>query len=103
MIATTRIPTHRNDGSIICDEERKAILNRVREEFSGYSLEGPGSGAWIAADGTVYEEESYKLEVFVSPERVAEAQEHFMMIGRQLGQRAIFFEVREGGRIIELE
>lgn len=103
MIATTRIPTHRNDGSMISDEERTAILNRVREEFDGYTLEGPSLGAWVAVDGEVFEEHSYKLEVVVSAERAAEAQAHFMMIGRQLGQRAIFFEIREGGMIIELD
>jgi hypothetical protein len=51
----------------------------------------------------VYEETSYRLEVLVSPERVQEARQLFMDIGKQLGQRAIYFEVRDHGEIIDLE
>jgi hypothetical protein len=32
-----------------------------------------------------------------------EARELFTRIGKRLGQRAIYFEVREGGEIIDLE
>ena len=45
----------------------------------------------------------YRLEVVVAAERLPEARELFMEIGVQLGQRAIYFEVREGGEIIDLE
>jgi hypothetical protein len=100
VIATTRIPTHRNDGSRVSKRELKAILKRVRLAFNGFSLESPSLGAWIAEDGEVYEEDSQKLEVVVSPERVNEARKLFISIGKEFGQRAIFFEVREGGEII---
>ncbi len=39
----------------------------------------------------------------VAAERLSEARELFASIGRRLGQRAIYFEVREGGEIIDLE
>jgi hypothetical protein len=39
----------------------------------------------------------------VPPERVGEARELFIRVGKQLGQRAIYFEVREGGEIIDLD
>jgi hypothetical protein len=103
MLVITRIPTHRNDGSKINRRERRAILTLVRDMFGGYALEGPFQGAWVADDGRTYEETSYRLEVIVSPERVREARELFMRIGKQLGQRAIYFEVREGGEIIDLD
>jgi len=103
MLVVTRIPTHRNDGSKIRQRERRAILTLVRDTFGGYSLEGPFEGAWVADDGRVYEEASYRLEVLVSPERVSEARELFTRMGRQLGQRAIYFEVREAGEIIDLD
>ena len=48
-------------------------------------------------------ETSYRLEVLLPPERVHEARALFMDVGRQLGQRAIYFEVRDGGEIIDLE
>jgi hypothetical protein len=51
----------------------------------------------------VYEETSYRLEVPVPPERFGEARHLFMRLGRQLGQRDIYFEVLEGGEIIDLD
>ncbi len=103
MLIVTRIPTHRNDGSKISQRERRAILTLVRDTFGGYSLEGPFEGAWVADDGSVYEESSYRLEVLVSPERVPEARKLFMRMGKQLGQRAIYFDVRDAGEIIDLD
>lgn len=103
MIATTPIPTHRNDGSKLRKRELKAILNQARAAFRGYSLEKPCGGAWVADDGRVYEEQSQKLEVVVSHDEVNAARELFIRIGKQLGQRAIYFEVREGGEIIDLK
>ena len=49
------------------------------------------------------EETSYRLEVLVPRERVTEARELFTRVGKQLGQRAIYFEVREAGEIIDLD
>lgn len=43
------------------------------------------------------------LEMLVPPERLREARELVGSIGRQLGQRAMYFEVREGGEIIDLQ
>jgi hypothetical protein len=103
MLVVTRIPTHRNVGSKVSKRERRAILSLVRDTFGGYTLEGPFEGAWVADDGRVYEETSYRLEVLVPPKRVSEARELFIGIGRRLGQRAIYFEVRETGEIIDLD
>ena len=103
MLVITRIPTHRNDGSIIGRREQRAILTRVRDAFGGYTLEGPFQGAWTADDGRVYAETSYRLKVLVPAERIDEARLLFMDVGRQLGQQAIYFEVRDGGEIIDLE
>ena len=103
MIAVTRIPTHRNDGSRVSKRELREILTPIRKSFVGFSLEGPFLGAWEAEDGEVYEEMSFRLEVVVSRSRVKEAKEMFIEIGRRLGQRAIYFELREGGEIIDLE
>jgi hypothetical protein len=103
MLVITRIPTRRNSGSKISRRELRGILTRIRDAFGGYSLEGPFQGAWVADDGKVYEETSYRLEVLVPPERIQEVRELFMSIGSQLGQRAIYFEVRNGGEIIGLD
>jgi hypothetical protein len=93
MIVVTRIPTHRNDGSEISESELTRILNRVVDKFHGYSWEGPCHGVWISADGTVYREKSYTLEVVVPRERIKHSRAHFARIGKQLGQKAIYIEV----------
>jgi hypothetical protein len=103
MLVVTRIPTHRNDGSKVSHRERRALLTLVRDALGGYTLEGPFEGAWVADDGRVYEETSYRLEVLIPPESVSEARELFTRIGKSLGQRAIYFEVRDTGEIIDLE
>jgi hypothetical protein len=97
------MPTHRNDGSKVSKRERRAVLTAIRDTFGGYTLEGPFEGAWVAEDGRVYHETSYRLEVLVPAQRVSEARELFTRMGKQLGQRAIYFEVREAGEIIDLD
>jgi len=99
MLVVTRIPTHCNDGSKVKRREMRSILNLVRDAFGGYSLEGPFQGAWVADDGTVYEETSYRLEMLVASAQVPEVR----VIGVRLGQKAMYLEVREGGEIIDLE
>ena len=98
----TQIPTHRNDGAQISAAARRAILRQVRDAFGGYTLEGPFQGAWGADDGTVYEETSYRLEVIIEPGQLQMARELVIGIGKQLDQRAMYFEVREGGEIIDI-
>src|SRR2546421_7977483 len=102
MLVVTRLPTHRNDGSKINHRERRAILIRVRDTFGGYTLEGPFQGTWVADDGTVYEETSYRLEVLIEPGQLQVARELVIGIGKQLGQRAMYFEVRAGGEVIDI-
>jgi hypothetical protein len=102
LLVITRIPTHRNDGTQISVAARRDILRQVRDAFGGYTLEGPFQGAWVADDGTVYEETSYRLEVLIEPGQLQMARELVIGIGKQLGQRAMYFEVREGGEIIDL-
>jgi hypothetical protein len=83
--------------------KRLIRLSLIRDTFGGHSLEGPFEGAWVADDGRVYEDTSCRLEVLVPAERVSEARELFSQIGKQLGQRAIYCEVREAGEIIDLD
>ena len=57
----------------------------------------------MADDGTVYEETSYRLEMLIEPGQLQMARELVISIGKQLGQRAMYFEVREGAEIIDIE
>ncbi|ETX06897.1 MAG: hypothetical protein ETSY2_14355 [Candidatus Entotheonella gemina] len=94
MIFITRVPTHRNDGTPIHSDELETIKRRVWEAFGGLSIDGPGTGVWVADDGTVYDETSYILQVHCDRARYQEARELVTQIGRQLGQQAMYFEVR---------
>ena len=67
LLVITRILTHRNDGAQISAAARRDIMRQVRDAFGGYTLEGPFQGAWVADDGTVDEETSYRLEVIIEP------------------------------------
>ena len=102
LLVITRIPTHRNDGAQISAAARREILRQVRDTFGGYTLEGPFQGTWVADDGTVYEETSYRLEVLIEPGQLQVARELVIGIGKQLGQRAMYFEVRAGGEVIDI-
>lgn len=104
MIFITRIPTHRNDGTPVSDTELEDIKRQVWETFGGLSIDGPGSGVWIADDGAIYEENSYVLQVHCDRSQYHEARELIISIGRQLGQRAMYFEVRyfDGVDIVDI-
>lgn len=104
MIFITRIPTHRNDATQISTAERQEILTDVVQKFGGFSLDGPGEGAWAADDGTVYGESSYVLTVECDRERYQEARNMVIAIGKRLSQLAMYFEVRyfDGVEIIAI-
>jgi hypothetical protein len=100
----TRIPTHDNNGRKFRRAVLREILSRVRDAFGGYSLDGPGLGAWTDDAGNVYEEHSYVLTVIGDRNRFLEARELVIAIGRELGQLAMYFEIRDadGIEIIDL-
>jgi hypothetical protein len=94
VIFITRIPTHYNDGTPIPVEVLNEITAEVYARFGGFTLEGPGEGGWVAADGTVYSEQSRRLEVACERNRYSEARDLVLWIGQRLFQKAMYFEVR---------
>lgn len=95
MKLTTRIPTHLNDGTPVDASTMQTIRVMIANEFGGVSVDGPGQGLWIAADGTPYDEPSY-LVTFAASDRssYAAARKLVMEIGRMLAQEAMYFEVQ---------
>ena len=104
MLWITRVPTHDNNGREFPAELLQAVLADVAAAFAGYSLDGPGRGAWIGDDGRVYDEPSYQLSVSCDRERYTEAREMALSMGRRLDQVAMYFEVRyfDGVEIIDV-
>lgn len=95
MTFTTIIPKHRNDGSPVSRKEMNAILAGLRARFGGVTVDGEIEGQWVdQTDGKVYRDRSLKVTVACDRERLHEAEEAVREIGRQLEQKAMYFEVR---------
>jgi len=94
VIFITRIPTHYNDGTPVPPAVWRAITAEVNVLFSGWTLEEAAEGAWTDEDGKVYSERSRRLEVACQRGDYPAARELVLTIGRRLGQKAMYFEVR---------
>jgi hypothetical protein len=106
MTFTTILPKQRNDGTRVSRKEMNAILRSLREQFGGVTVEGEVEGHWVdPADGKPYSERSLKVTVACDRERLHEAEDAVRDIGRQLGQKAMYFEVRyyDGVGILRIE
>jgi hypothetical protein len=92
---TTIVPVRRNDGSKVGGQELQRIFDLLTEEFGGMTQEGKTKGQWIdPKDGKHYRDEGWKVSVVCDNERFALAESIVRGIGKQLGQKAMYFEVR---------
>jgi len=99
----TLVPTVRSDGVAVTRTERDDILEGLWKRFGGVTLEGVVEGHWIdPADGKHYGDRCWKILVAFEGERIQEAREAVLEIGRRLGQKAMYFEVREGIEILDV-
>lgn len=88
----TLIPTERNDGSPVPENEMQAILLQFPVMFGGATIEGPVQGHWIDG-GKHYQDRCLRVTVICDVGLLDQARELVIKIGRQLGQLAMFFEV----------
>lgn len=96
MRVTTIIPIRRNDGAKVGAKEMQRIFDMLTEEFGGMTQEGKTKGQWIdPKDGKLYRDEGWKVSVVCDNELLARAEAIVRQIGEQLGQRAMYFEVRD--------
>ena len=95
MTFTTLLPKRRNDGSPVSRKEINSIVVSLRMQFGGVTEEGEVGGQWVDDDnGPVYRDRSLKVTVACDRSRLREAEEAVIAIGRRLGQKAMYFEVR---------
>ena len=95
MTFTTYLPKACNDGSRVSRREINAILRGLRQQFGGYTVEGDAVGEWTdPATGKTYADHTIKVTVACHRERMQEAAEAVRAIGQQLGQLAMWFEVK---------
>ncbi len=98
MVFTTLIPTRLNDGTPVRQAELDEIVRGLWERFGGATIDGVVTGHWVdPGDGRHYQDESLKVTVACEPERIAEAMETVIAVGRRLEQEAMYFEVRDFG------
>ena len=74
-------------------------------QFGGCSNEGITKGQWVdPQDEQVYRDESQSFSVVCDRSLLWDAQQAVTTIGRELGQRAMYFEVRDydGVQILEV-
>jgi len=106
MIFTTIVPKQRNDKTKVSLTEMKAIRKALVDQFGGITSESDTYGEWIdPEDGRRYEDKGVKVTVACNRERFAEAEEAVRQIGRRLGQKVMYFEVRyyDGVRFLRID
>lgn len=105
MKFTTLIPLRFNDGTAVPAERLEGFVNDLAIRFGGCSEEGVTKGQWIdPQDSQLYRDESQRVSVVCDSSLLWDAQQSVVMIGRALGQRAMYFEVRDydGVHILEV-
>jgi hypothetical protein len=105
MKFTTLIPLRFNDGREIPPEQIGRILDDLVFHFGGCSDEGVTKGQWLdPKDQTLYRDESRRVSVSCDNGLLWQAQQAVIKIGKELGQRAMYFEVRDydGVQILEV-
>lgn len=105
MTFTILIPRSRNDGSPVAPEEMEQIIESIWKRFGGLTSFANAVGHWLDEGGQHYEDKSIKATVACERDRLEEAKEITREIGRRLGQKAMYFEVRyyDGVQILKTE
>lgn len=96
MKFTTLIPMHANDGTKFPRALLRSLVDDLAIAFGGCSEEGITKGQWIdPADATLYRDECIRVSLVCEREMLEQARDAVVEIGKQLDQRAMYFEVRD--------
>ena len=103
MKFTTLLPLADNKGTSHADKI-DAIVQSLAIQFGGCSREGVVEGHSIDS-GVQYRDQSLRVTVVCENSRLDEARDRIIEIGRELGQRAMYFEVRDfdGVQILRID
>jgi hypothetical protein len=96
----TLIPQARNDGSPVTAAEQEQILGQLLGIAGRLTIEGTVEGIWHdEQSGKTYRDRSCKVILGCPWQRAAELEALVADIGRQLGQKEMYLEIR-GGSVI---
>jgi hypothetical protein len=77
-------------------EQVDRIVDELARQFDGSSDEGVTKGQWLDPDdATLYRDESRRVSVVCKHSDLWRAQKAVIKIGQELGQKAMYFEVRD--------
>ena len=104
MKCTTLIPMNGNDGKPVAEEVTEEVLAMVWEKFPDTTIDGQTQGRW-EHEGTVYQDNCFKLVIACHNDRLFEVLELVKKIGKRLGQKAMYLEIQyyDGVRIISID
>lgn len=84
-----RLPLKYNGGREVEPEVLIGIFQALTRQFGGYTPLSIGEGDWGPQGAT---EPTLGIEVAVLPERVPELEQVVIAIGKQLGQKQMYFD-----------
>lgn len=95
MKFTTIIPTQRNDGTSVSQSELDSVLQSLWQQFGGLTVDGTTEGHWVDQQtGQHYFDPGLKVTVVCDRDRIQEARDAVITIGKQLDQIEMYFEVQ---------
>ncbi len=107
LLFITHLPTRRNDGSPVEPAELQAIVQEFWQRFGGCNIDRQLiEGHWVDPEtGEHYADEVRPLRVECDPGRVNEAEAMVRAVGKPLGQKVMYFEVRyfDGIRFLRVD
>jgi hypothetical protein len=105
MKFTTLIPTTRNDGTEFKPAVLSRLIDRLWRPFGGMTDEGWVTGHWIDDDGTEFTDRCIMISIECDRSRLGAAVSAVRRVGRQLEQKAMYFEVTgyDGVQILHID
>ena len=98
----TLVPTERNDGTPVSENEMRDILHQFPIRFGGATIEGPVQGHWIDGDKH-YRDSCLRVTVICDSGLLEQAKELVIQIGRQLDQKAMYFIKDDTVQILKIQ
>ena len=94
MKITTLLPLSDNHGQSFPEEVIENLLRSLTLQFHGCSTDGQVKGRSIDF-GIEHKDVSLRVTIVCNKERLEEIRQRIIEIGRELGQMAMYFEVRD--------
>lgn len=94
MQVTTLIPLAVNDGKLFANSRLEKLLDDLAAEIQGCSTDGKVEGRSID-QGQWHRDVSLRVTIVCEREQLMQVQKRVIKIGKMLGQRTMFFDVRD--------